>query len=175
MWEIEKAANLLSIPCGKAVKFVHCNAVEPIVYSGHSDGSVRLYSINQGNAPITQIKGIIDYPINSISLLSSRHQLLVSSQEGNIIHLLDLKMNKSMAKYEHKDFFNTSVRADISPAENFVVAGNCDGSIYYWQKDKKQFERKVSGHDSPVTALKYHFISSILASCDKDGSVILWQ
>lgn len=138
VWEIEKAANLLSISCGKPVKFLHCNTVEPIVYSGHSDGSVRLYSLTQGSTPITQIKGIIDYPINSISMLSNRNQLLVSSQEGTVVHLLDLKMNKSIAKFEHKDFFNTSVRADISPSEHYVVAGNCDGNLYYWNTDKKQ-------------------------------------
>lgn len=80
VWEVEKAANLLSINSGKPVRYLHCNTVEPIVYSGHSDGSIRLYSINQGTTPIAQIKGIIDYSINSISLLSSRHQVLVSSQ-----------------------------------------------------------------------------------------------
>lgn len=84
-------------------------------------------------------------------------------------------MNKSVAKYEYKDYFNTSVRADVSPSESYVVAGNCDGYLYYWDKAKGSFERKVSGHDSPVTTLKYHFLSGILASCDKDGSVILWQ
>ena len=84
-------------------------------------------------------------------------------------------MNKSIAKFEHKDFFNTSVRADISPSEHFVVAGNCDGHLYYWNRDKKELEKKVSGHECPITCLKYHFISSILSSCDKDGNVILWQ
>lgn len=123
--------------CGKAVKTVACNAVEPIVYSGHSDGSIRIYSINQGNSPITQIKGIIDYPINGISLLSNRNQILVSSQEGTTIHLMDFKMNKSVCKYEHKDFFNTSMHADISPSETHVVSGNCDGYLYFWNKDKK--------------------------------------
>lgn len=70
----------MSIACGKAVKIVQCNAVQPIIYSGHSDGSVRIYSLNQNNTPISQIKGIIDYPINSLSVLSNRHQILVSSQ-----------------------------------------------------------------------------------------------
>jgi WD40 repeat protein len=79
VWEIEKASNLLSISCGKAVKYLTANSVEPVVYSGHSDGSVRVYSINQGKTPISQIKGLIDYPINSISLLSNRYQFLVST------------------------------------------------------------------------------------------------
>lgn len=46
-----------------------------------------------------QVKGIIDYSINSIVVLSNRNQLLVSSQEGSPIHLFDLKMNKSIAKF----------------------------------------------------------------------------
>lgn len=81
------------------MKVVTCNAVEPIVYSGHSDGSVRVYSINQGTSPISQIKGVIDYPISSVTLLSNRNQVLVGSQEGTTVHLMDFKMNKSVAKY----------------------------------------------------------------------------
>jgi len=69
------------------------------VYSGHSDGSVRVYSINQGKTPISQIKGLIDYPINSISLLSNRYQFLVSTLEGTTIYLMDMKMNKAIKKY----------------------------------------------------------------------------
>mgnify|MGYP003684152219 CR=1 FL=1 len=101
--------------CGRTVKVVTANNVEPVVYSGHSDGSLRIYSINQGTQPVAQIKGIIDYPITQIALTSNRYQILTSSQEGTTIHMLDLKMNKSIAKYEHKDFFNTQVKADISP------------------------------------------------------------
>lgn len=29
---------------------------------------------------------------------------------------MDMKMNKAVKKYEHKDFFNTAVQADISPS-----------------------------------------------------------
>lgn len=32
------------------------------------------------------------------------------------MHFLDLKMNKSIAKYEHKDFFNTAAQGDITPS-----------------------------------------------------------
>lgn len=72
--------------------------------------------MSQGKVPLSQITGIIDYPINCINLLSNRYQALVSSAEGSIIHLLDMKMNKSISKFEHPDFFNTSVQADISPS-----------------------------------------------------------
>jgi WD40 repeat protein len=157
----------LSIACGKSVKYLTANAVEPVVYSGHSDGSVRIYSMTQGKTPIAQIKGIIDYPINYISLLSNRYQALVSSSEGSTIHLMDMKMNKSIGKFEHPDFFNTSVQADISPSETYAVAGNCDGAIYYWNTVKKAFEKRVSGHEGPINALKYNFMSGILASGDK--------
>lgn len=84
-------------------------------------------------------------------------------------------MNKSVAKYESKDYFNTLAKAEISPSEKYIVAGNCDGYIYYWNKDKQTMEKKVSGHDSTITALKYQFVSSIIASCDKEGNVVIWQ
>lgn len=55
--------------------------------------------MTQGKTPVAQIKGIIDYPINYISLLSNKYQALVSSSEGSTMHLMDMKMNKSIAKY----------------------------------------------------------------------------
>ena len=78
-------------------------------------------------------------------------------------------------KYEHKDFFNSSAHATISPSESLVLAGNCDGFIYYWNKFKGDLVKRVSGHDGPMTAINYQFMSSLLATGDKEGSVILWQ
>ena len=99
VWDIEKASNIFSVSCGKSVKVVRSNQVEPIVYTGHADGSVRVYSITQGNAPVSQVRGLIDFPISSITLLSNRHEVIVTSLEGSVINLLDLKMNKSLMKY----------------------------------------------------------------------------
>jgi WD40 repeat protein len=176
VWDIEKASNVFSIACGRSVKIVKTNTVEPVVYTGHGDGSLRIYSLSQGNAPVSQIKGLIDYPISSITIVSdNRYQILVSSLEGSSCHLLDMKMNKSIAKFEHKDFFNSSTQTCFSPSEAFVLAGNCDGSIYYWDRFKLDMVKKVSGHDGAITAINYNFMSSLLASADKEGSLIIWQ
>lgn len=51
------------------------NYSEPIVYTGLADGSIRIYSINQGSNPMSQIKGLIDFPISSITLSSSNSPL----------------------------------------------------------------------------------------------------
>ena len=84
-------------------------------------------------------------------------------------------MNKSIGRYEHNDFFNSAARGSVSPSESLVLAGNCDGSIYYWNRYKGDFARRVGGHDGSVTALNFNFMSSTLASADKEGSLILWQ
>jgi WD40 repeat protein len=44
-------------------------------------------------------------------------------------------MNKLLHKYQGKQYSNGNARAEISPSEKYVVAGNSDGSIYYWNKD----------------------------------------
>jgi WD40 repeat protein len=175
VWDIEKASNILSVGCGKGVKVVRSNNVEPVVYTGHSDGSLRVYSITQGNKPVSHITGVLDYAISSMTLMSNRNQVLVTSLEGSCIHILDLKMNKSIAKFDHRDFFNSAAHAAISPSEGLVLAGNCDGSVYYWNRFKGEFMKRVSGHDSAVTAINYTFMNSMLASADKNGDLILWQ
>ena len=92
---------MLSVSYGKSVKVVKSSNTEPIVYTGHADGSVRGYSITQGNFPVQQVKGVIDFSISSLTLLENQYHILVTSLEGSVIHLLDLKMNKSIGKYEH--------------------------------------------------------------------------
>ncbi len=56
-----------------------------------------------------------------------------------------------------------------------MVAGNCDGAIYYWNVAKKTFEKRVTGHDGPINTLRYNFMSGILASGDNEGNLIIWQ
>lgn len=67
------------------------------------------------------------------------------------------------------------MKADISPSEGLIVGGNCDGYLYYWNREKRNMEKRVSGHDCPITALKYHFMSGVLTSCDREGNIIIWQ
>jgi len=47
------------------------------------------------------------------------------------------------------------------------MAGNCDGSIYYWNRFKGDFVKRISGHDGAVTAISYNYMSNMLASGDK--------
>lgn len=146
-----------------------------MIYSGHSDGSFRVYSHNQPG-PVSQIKGIIDYPITSIVTLDSNPaQFLLSSQEGSPIHLVDIKTNKSLHKFEAKDYFNKVGNVEVSTSEKYVIAGNCDGYVYYWNRDKKQFDKKISGHDYGITHLKFmDGPDRKLVTCDSQGNVILW-
>lgn len=79
VWCLEKAESIATISCGRHVKCLTAKPNEPLMYSGHSDGSVRVYSPTQPG-PVAQIKGLIDRPINSICTTANPNQLLVSSQ-----------------------------------------------------------------------------------------------
>ena len=82
-------------------------------------------------------------------------------------------MNKSIKKYEGQDYCNTAGRALASRSEKYIIAGNCDGYIYYWNKEKGSFEKKVSGHDYGINVLRYGK-NGKLVSCDSQGNVIVW-
>lgn len=106
-WDLEKGANVLSVGCGKSVKVITPNLAEPVVYSGHGDGSVRVYSINQGNSPMSQLKGLLDYSITSITLSSSnlllildRNHVLVGSKEGSSLNIFDIRVNKCFKTFK---------------------------------------------------------------------------
>jgi hypothetical protein len=73
---------------------------------------------------VSQIKGLLDYPISSITLSSSkicfisdRNHILVGSKEGSSLNIFDLRINKAFKKFEDKEFFNSGehFRADYSP------------------------------------------------------------
>lgn len=79
VWSLEKLESVGSISCGKAVRCLVTKPSDQLIYSGHSDGSVRVYSPTQAT-PVSQIKGLIDRPIISIHPLTNPSHLLVSSQ-----------------------------------------------------------------------------------------------
>lgn len=106
-----------------------------------------------------------------------RNHILVGSKEGSSLSIFDLRASKIFKKFDDKDFFNSGehFRADYSPTEKYVLAGNYDGSILYWDVDTLKRVCKLTGHEGTVTAVLYHPFTNILSSTDSKGNLILWN
>lgn len=58
-----------------------------------------------------------------------------------------------------------------------VVTGSEDMNVYFFdiEKDSKQCVNKLQGHSAPVLDVCFNYDESLLASCDANGTVIIWK
>ena len=91
--------------------------------------------------------------------------------------ILDLRTNKLLKKYEDSEFFNANenFRADYSPSQKYILAGNNGGTILYWNVETEKRETKLVGHEGTVTSVVYQPFTGIMSSADTKGNLILWS
>ena len=82
-----------------------------------------------------------------------------------------------MKKFEDKEFFNggENFNADYTPSEKYVLAGNYEGAILYWNVETQKREAKLTGHEGTVTSVVYQPFTGIMSSTDSKGNMILWN
>ena len=58
-----------------------------------------------------------------------------------------------------------------------VVSGSEDMNVYFFdiERESKPCVNKLQGHSAPVLDVCFNYDESLLASCDANGTVIIWK
>lgn len=64
---------------------------------------------------------------------------------------------------------------DPPPKGACVVTGGEDGSVYFFDVESGVLVNKLQGHSSAVLCVCWTYDESMLASCDTEGTVIVWK
>lgn len=58
-----------------------------------------------------------------------------------------------------------------------AVSGSEDMNVYFFdtERDSKPCVNKLQGHSAPVLDVCFNYDESLLASCDANGTVIIWK
>jgi len=74
------------------------------------------------------------------------------------------------------------IRSTFCPLISFrqgacVVSGSEDMNVYFFdtERDSRPCVNKLQGHSAPVLDVCFNYDESLLASCDANGTVIIWK
>ena len=64
----------------------------------------------------------------------------------------------------------------VSPDGNYVMSGDTDGKLWFWDWKSTKVHRKIQCHDKVlIQALWHPFEPSTVATCSWDGTIKFWD
>lgn len=175
------------------VKSVEFDSSGVLVWVGDEKGSIHAFCFDVASGRLHKAKRMSiaeGSPVTSISYRSwmnreARDPVLLVNVAINLLCLYGvvddmggLKLKKSFA-VEHKA---RHVRSSFCPLMSFrqgacVVSASEDMAVYFFdvERAEKPCVNKLLGHSAPVLDVCWNYDESLLASCDTEGTVIVWK
>lgn len=163
-----------------------------VLWSGDDKGSVFAFSLNMAGK-LQRIRRIIiadGCPVTSISCRTwisreARDPSLLINCMNNTLYLYGIVSSdgnlqlKSTFSVKHKVH---GIRSSFCPLMSLrkgacVVSGSEDMAVYFFNVERadQQCLNKLLGHSAPVLDVCWNYDESHLASCDTEGTVIVWK
>eukprot|EP00112_Aurelia_sp_Birch-Aquarium-sp1_P007521 Seg1820.2 transcript_id=Seg1820.2/GoldUCD/mRNA.D3Y31 product="WD repeat-containing protein 13" protein_id=Seg1820.2/GoldUCD/D3Y31 len=195
--------QVFNVSTGKCMKGGSVKALGPVralefdtsgstLWSGDDKGSVFAFSVNAaGKLQRTRRIIIADgCPVTSISCRTwisreARDPSLLINCMNNSLYLFGIVSSdgnlqlKSTFPVKHKTH---RIRSSFCPLMSFrqgacVVTGSEDMTVYFFNVERadQRCLNKLLGHSAPVLDVCWNYDESLLASCDSEGTVIVWK
>mmetsp|Transcript_26846 Transcript_26846/g.62758 ORF Transcript_26846/g.62758 Transcript_26846/m.62758 type:complete len:575 (-) Transcript_26846:426-2150(-) len=179
IWDISKQTYRLlnNIVVNSSANSIDITNDSSTMVSGHTDGSLRLWSIRTGRGS-AEIKSVHEGAISSVQFHPFDSSKVLTNGMDSRIKIIDLASCKVVHEFSHKDFHTSySWSASVfSPDGAFVTAGSSsNGFIFVWNAENGKLLRVLKeGHDSAgVCGISWG--REGLQSVDKKGKLILWS
>ncbi|RHZ17961.1 hypothetical protein DYB37_012248, partial [Aphanomyces astaci] len=143
----------------------------PEVLTGGADRSIRVWDVSNGRN------------LKTFSCRWDGTKLLTNSRD-NSLQLVDTRMldptthHTVLGQYKSPAYtcgFNWS-KASITPDGQFIAAGSSSGSVLIWDAITTGVWRENKDtHTGAVVGCTWSPTGHMLASCDKNGCLVLWK
>eukprot|EP00794_Sanderia_malayensis_P008926 gene8926-9878_t len=163
-----------------------------ILWSGDDKGSIFSFAVNVTGKLQRTHRFIIaeNCPITSLSFRTwmsreARDPSLLVSCMSNVLFLYKIVSSdgslqlKSKFPVQHKKY---PIRSSFCPLMSLrqgacVVTGSEDMAVYFYnvEREGQACLNKLLGHSAPVLDVCWNYDESLLASCDTEGTVIVWK
>ncbi|EQC32647.1 hypothetical protein SDRG_09623 [Saprolegnia diclina VS20] len=175
VWDVVSGRNLKSFSCRST-----CNDIAVGVggqfASAHQDGAVRFWDART-KAPIRELSDVHSDQITSVSYASDGYKLLTNSRD-NALKLLDARTYGELGTYTAPNYicgFNWS-KASLTPDGAYLAAGSTSGAVLIWDAlSQKVWRENKDTHTGAVVSCMWSPDGRLLASCDKNGCLVLWE
>ncbi|KAF0691903.1 Aste57867_16942 [Aphanomyces stellatus] len=175
VWDVTSGRNLKTFSCRST-----CNdlavAVGGQIASAHQDGAVRFWDARTKN-PVHELNDLHADQITSVSFTRDGTKVLTNSRD-NTLQLLDTRTYEVLGQYAAPSYvcgFNWS-KAAVTPDGQYIAAGSTTGSVLIWDAATKAVWRENKDtHTGAVVGCMWSPNGQMLASCDKNGCLVLWK
>ncbi|OUS43018.1 WD40-repeat-containing domain protein [Ostreococcus tauri] len=172
-WDLVRGLATTSMLTASTAHSVLYGATERHAFSGHFDGSVRVWDLRANQ--VEKENKVHAGPITSIVAMPSENEVLTNSRD-NCLKLVDVRMmevvrNFSSPKYRVGTDWSNPCAA---PDGQHIAAGGSDGGLFIWRVQDGRLMTTLHGHDAVVASCSWSS-SGMLASADKNGVCLLWE
>ncbi|TMW55517.1 hypothetical protein Poli38472_010399 [Pythium oligandrum] len=175
VWDVSRGLSVQSINCRSS-----CNDVAMPVggqfASAHHDGVVRFWD-SRSKQMVQEVKDIHDDQVTSVSFARDGNRVLTNSRD-NTLRVLDTRTFESVLTLKHTNYHTGFdwCKASLSPDGAYAAAGSSSGNIFLWNTISGKVEKELSmGHQGAVASCVWRPDGEGVASCDKNGVLVLWE
>lgn len=175
VWDIARGRSLQTINCQSS-----CNDIAVTIggqfASAHQDGVVRFWDTRTKHL-VHELKALHQDQCTSVSFSSSGNQLLTNSRD-HTLRVIDPRTYEVVTTLQHQGYqcgFDWC-KASLSPDGLYATAGSSSGSLFVWNTRSGKLERELRvGHQGAIACCVWRPDGEGLASCDKNGFLVLWD
>ena len=174
IWDLTKGYCIQTIACGSTCFGVAQSQNGSFIYSGHFDGSVRIWDFRTGSLE-KQLTQLHTGQISSVITSPISDRYLVTASKDNTLKVVDLVNFETVQVLESSGFRGGGVPC-ISPDDSTVACGSSvDGCVYMWDTKTGSVDGELKKHKSGVLACAWAPASSMIVTTDQKGDVLVWD
>ena len=173
IWDLVKGYCIQTIACGSTCFGVAMSQNGSFIYSGHFDGSVRVWDYRTGSLE-KQLSQIHTAQISSLVISPVSDRYLVTAGKDNTVTVVDL-VNFETAQVLEAPGLRMPTTPCISPDDATVCCGGSNGTVFLWSTRTGRVEGELKKHKAPVLATAWAPNSSMVVSTDQKGGAIVWD
>jgi WD40 repeat protein len=160
-----------------------CVAFHPdgkILATGGDDGGVFFWDITDDKpkelAVIKAGGAGVGVGVGALAYTPDGKTLVVATWGGGTLTLYDVTGKEPKQTAQLKEKHNLALAVSPDKDKQLLARGANDNSVQLYSLEAKPKQKKVlTGHTQPATALAFSPDGRLLASCGKDGKLIVWD
>ncbi|KAG7394403.1 hypothetical protein PHYBOEH_005210 [Phytophthora boehmeriae] len=181
VWDVVRGVRLQTVSCVSSCNDIAAPSGADAGFvqfaSAHQDGAVRFWDTRSRRC-VQELSGLHDEQATSVSFGGS--ELLTNSRDHSL-RVIDPRTYGVLRELRHKDYqcgFDWG-QASLSPDGRYALAGGASGVLFIWNTRTGKLETQLkpgpTGHHGAVACCVWRPDGQGVASCDKNGVVVLWE
>ncbi|KAG1693014.1 hypothetical protein DVH05_024050 [Phytophthora capsici] len=181
VWDVMRGVRLQTVSCVSSCNDIAAPSGADAGFvqfaSAHQDGAIRFWDTRTRRC-VQELRGLHTEQTTSVSF--GGNELLTNSRDHSL-KVIDPRTYNVVRELKHKDYqcgFDWC-QASLSPDGRYALAGGASGTLFIWNartgKLEKQLKSGPTGHHGAVACCVWRPDGQGVASCDKNGVVVLWE